>query len=108
MAVVSAVYFFADRRRPAYRFRLLCSAHGIAGIALYFGALALWAVSPTYRGPLAGWGYLILYLVPISLVVIALLRFRGPWLVHLLQVPNVCALIWAAFVGGMAVTGDWL
>jgi hypothetical protein len=107
MTGVSAVYFFAYRRRPAYGPRLLCAAHRLAGVALYFGALAFWAIRPAYR-PSFGWPYAALYLVSLALVVVAFIKFDGPKLVHMLQLPNVYAMYWSLFVGGMAVTGDWL
>jgi hypothetical protein len=107
MAGVSAAYYFAYRGRPAYGRRLLCAAHGVAGVALYFGALALWASNPVYRPSLA-WPYATLYLLPLALIVVALIKFTGPKLIHLLQLPNLCAMYWSLFVGGMAVTGDWL
>ena len=107
MIGVSAAYFFADRRRPAYGSRLLSSAHGLIGAMLYFGALELWAMSPTYR-PWLGWPYAALFLIPLSLIVVSFLKFQGPKLVHVLQIPNVLALFWACGVGGMAATGDWL
>jgi hypothetical protein len=34
--------------------------------------------------------------------------FAANLLIHALQIPNVAALLWVGFVGGMAITGDWL
>jgi hypothetical protein len=98
MIGVSVAYFVADVRRPAVRQRLL----------VYVGAfLVAWAVPLDYR-PYLAWPYAALLLVPLVLVGVSLVKFRGNRLVHLLQVPNMAALLWSAFVGGMAVTGDWL
>jgi hypothetical protein len=108
MIGVSVAYFVADVRRPAFRQRLWVSAHGLAGAALYFGAfLVAWALPLNYR-PYLALPYAALLLVPLVLVGVSLVKFRGNRLVHLLQVPNVAALLWSAFVGAMAVTGDWL
>ena len=107
MLGVSAAYFTAYRGRPAYGPRLLCSAHGFVGAALYVGALALWAVSPAYR-PSLGWPYAVSFLLPLVLIVLALIKFKGPKWIHLLQLPNLCAMYWSLFIGGMAITGDWL
>jgi hypothetical protein len=107
MAGVSAAYYFAYRGRPADCRRFLCAAHGFAGVALYFGALTLWALSPEYR-PWLAWPYAVLYLIPLSLVAVAFIKVNGSQLIHLLQLPNLCAMFWSLYVGGMAVTGDWL
>jgi hypothetical protein len=108
MIGVSLVYFFADRRRPAFRERLLVSAHGFAGGALYFGAFLVRWIQPDGYRPYLIWPYLVLLVVPLVLMGVALVKFRGSLLTHVLQVPNVAALLWTAFVGGMAITGDWL
>lgn len=106
MAAVSVTYFFADARRPAYAARVISSAHGVLGMLLYFGALVS-NPQPQYRPSLAI-AYLALYILPVAAIVVSFFTFRGPRLVHLLQIPNLLALYWALFVGGMAVTGDWL
>ncbi|HEY2865358.1 MAG TPA: hypothetical protein VGK37_17195 [Casimicrobiaceae bacterium] len=108
MVTVSAIYFFADQRRPAYADRLISSAHGIVGVLLYFGALAIWWSSPNEARPFLANPYAFLYLVPLGLIGVSLFRFRGPRFIHLLQLPNLAALAWALFVGSMAVSGDWL
>lgn len=108
MIGVSLAYFFADPRRPAVRERLLVSAHGLAGAALYFGAFAVAWFQPGGYRPYLGWPYAVLLLVPLALIGVSLFKFRGNRLTHALQVPNVVALLWSAFVGVMAITGDWL
>jgi hypothetical protein len=108
MIGVSLVYFFADTRRPALRERLLVSVHGVAGAALYVGAFVVAWLQPGGYRPYLAWPYFVLLLVPLALIGVALFKFRGNPLIHALQAPNVAALLWSAFVGGMAVTGDWL
>jgi hypothetical protein len=108
MAVVSAIYFFSDQRRPAYRARLISSSHGLIGVFLYFGAFAIgWVHSHEYR-PHLGAPYISLYFLPLSSIIIAFYEFQGPRSVHLLQIPNVVALTWSLFLGAMAITGDWI
>ena len=108
MAAVSATYFFADQRRPAFRARLISSAHGVIGVALYFGAMAVsWAQPHGYR-PYLGAPYLSLYVLPLIAIIVALFEFRGPRLIHLLQIANVAALTWSLFIGVMYITGHWL
>jgi uncharacterized membrane protein len=106
MFVVSLTYFLADARRPAYGVRAISSAHDILGLLLYFGAL-LSNTNPQYR-PYLAIPYAVLYILPVAAIVVSFFTFRGTRLVHLLQIPNLLALFWSLFVGGMAVTGDWL
>jgi hypothetical protein len=108
MIGASLAYFFADRRRPAFRERLLVSAHGIVGAAGYLGAFLVALIHPSGYRPYLAWPFAALWLVSLILVGVALVKFRGNPLVHALQVPNLAALLWSGFVGGMAVTGDWL
>jgi hypothetical protein len=107
MAGVSASYF-ALNRGGSPRERLWVAAHGIAGIVLYLGAFLVAWVDPNNYRPHLSIPYALLYLVPLALIVVAFRRFRGHWLVHALQGPNLLALLWALFVGSMAITGDWL
>ena len=68
MATISAIYFFADGRRPAYGDRLISSAHGIVGVLLYFGALAIWWSSPNQSRPSWQIPTRFCYLVPLALI----------------------------------------
>jgi Ni,Fe-hydrogenase I cytochrome b subunit len=52
--------------------------------------------------------FLVLLLLPLSLIVDSFFLFRGRRIFHWLQVLNILCLIWTGFVGGMAVTGHWL
>ena len=107
MTLVSFVYLVTDRGRP-YPARLLTSAHGIAGVVLYFAAFVVaWADPRGFRPHLAV-PYMLLYLIPVGLIALALRRFTGSRWVHTLQGLNVVAMLWALFVGSMAITGDWL
>ena len=105
---VSGTYFALGSPGQPLSRRLIASSHGAVGLLLYLVAFALmWHDPQGYRPQLAG-TYAFLFLVPIAFIVVALLIFDGPRWVHILQVPNVLALLWAYFVGGMAITGDWL
>ncbi len=107
MAVVSALYF-ALNRGANRRDRFLAAAPGIVGIALYFGAFLVGWLDPRGYRPYLAWPYAALYLIPLGLVVVAFRTFRGHWIIHASQGPNVLAFVWALFVGSMAITGDWL
>jgi hypothetical protein len=104
---VSGAYFALDSGEAPRRERLLVSAHGALGALLYLFALALWAVAPNWR-PWAAWPYLLAFSLPLASVLYALFRFRGPKVLHLAQLANLWAFAYALFIGGMAITGDWL
>ena len=108
MLSVSAAYFFADTRRPAYVARFVSSVHGLLGAALYCGAMTLFIVQPHTHRPQLGLPYAAMFVLPLAAVVASFLTFRGNRWIHLLQVINLLALAWALFIGLMAVTGDWL
>jgi hypothetical protein len=107
MVTISAVYFLLDRGAN-WQERLLTAAHGLAATILCVGAFLVAHFDPRGYRPYLAWPYAALYLLPVALVVVSLLRFRGPRVVHILQGPNLAAMLWAFFIGGMAVTGDWL
>ena len=53
-------------------------------------------------------GYLLLFVAPLASIAYALFRFTGPKLLHVTQLANLWGMFYAAFIGGMAITGDWL
>lgn len=106
MMLISALYFFASSRDLSLWSRLLTSAHGLVAAMLTMAAMVLYASSKSR--PIYGMPFLLLYFVPLGLVVASLWAYKGPKVVHVLQGPNVGAMAWSAFTGGMAVTGDWL
>jgi hypothetical protein len=108
MVAISVAYFFCDTRRPAYVQRVVSSAHGLLGSALYVGAMGLFMADPQEHRPSWGVPYALLFLLPLASVVMSFVTFRGNRLIHLLQPINLLAMVWALFIGAMAVTGDWL
>jgi hypothetical protein len=82
------------------------SAHGLTIATLYLGAIAVGQVGASkvkYGAPFA-----IAFLIPLVLMVYAIITFPGRRSVHWLQLLNLVALFWSAFIGTMAITGDWL
>lgn len=83
------------------------SFRGLAHIALLYMAalLVFWAglSKGSYAVP-----FMISLLVPLGLGVFSLFRYQGHKVVHWLQLLNVLCLAWTAFIGIMAITGDWL
>ena len=106
LLAVSGTYFFADRRNTDIVSRLLYSSHGAIACVLFAGAFLVAAVFQ----PRVGYGlpFLALYTVPLGVALASLIRYRGPKIVHLLQVPNICAMLFSLVIGHMAVTGEWL
>jgi hypothetical protein len=103
---ISVVYFLGSRSDDLMSRRFLTSAHGLAMCALYLVAMT---VSFTRQSNLRyGTSFALALLVPLALMVVSLLLYRGNKKLHWLQVPNAACLVWIGFVGGMAVTGDWL
>jgi len=107
MCAVSGAYYAFDIAEPKRRVRLMVSAHGVLGALLYLGALFCWFLSPIYR-PWATLPFFLTFVLPLSSIVYAFFRFRGPKVLHLVQLLNLSALAYALFIGGMAVSGDWL
>jgi hypothetical protein len=107
MFVISVAYFCLGHREANLWVRLFFSLHGLSATLLYIGALVLWQTTQTYR-PWAAWPYLLLHLIPVASVIFALVRFPGPKLLHFTQLLNLGCMLYTVFIGGMAVTGDWL
>jgi hypothetical protein len=104
---ISAAYFSFARNEKAPLVRIFVSAHGLVAAVFYIGALAIWELTGNYR-PWAAFPFLLLYLIPIASIVYSLIRFSGPKFLHVSQVANVICISYMLFIGGMAVTGDWI
>lgn len=104
--LVSGIYFRSSPSSVPLRMRLFASAHGIAIASLYFVAMGIWR-SGTSRASY-GIPFLCLLTIPLVLIGVSFFCFRGSRLLHLLQIVNLLCLVWTAFIGSMAVTGDWL
>jgi hypothetical protein len=105
-AGVSGIYFFTSPKAQPIGSRIAASAHGLTIAAIYFLAMTVfWAdkAQPMYGGP-----FVLLLLLPILLAVLSFFLYKGHKTVHLLQILNLLCLAWTFFIGGMAVTGQWL
>lgn len=104
--ITSIVYFRASPSTEPLAQRIAVSVHGAFISVLCIGAVLVGMVgSPR---PEFGETFRLLLLVPIALVVYSLWRFRGKRAVHFLQGINLLWLVFAFFLGGMAVSGVWL
>jgi uncharacterized membrane protein len=104
--VVSAVYFATSPRTQPLSLRLLVSSAGVLTAVVYCVAGAVALLKRPDRA--YGSAFAVALLLPISAMVLSLWLYRGKKVVHFLQIVNVACLAWTAFIGGMAVTGDWL
>lgn len=103
---ISAIYFAKSPRDQSLTDRIAASAHG-ASICLIY--LAAWLIALTRESAMRfGIPFLLLLLVPAILITVSFVFFKGPKSLHWLQLVNIACLLWTGFVGGMAVTGDWL
>jgi hypothetical protein len=103
---MSLIYFAASPNSQRVYARLFASSHGVVIALLYLaaGLVHEWKLSkPSYAAP-----FTVTLLLPLGLMLLSLFVYRGPKYVHGLQVVNLLCLFWTSFVGGMAVTGDWL
>jgi hypothetical protein len=102
-ALISVAYFRAGATDQSLSRRLLASAHGATISLLYCGA---WVVYLTHHGSDAfARPFAQIMTLPLALIVVALVVFRGRRIVHLLQVPNLLCLLWVWLRGTVVVTG---
>lgn len=103
---VSAIYFFTSPKTQPIGSRIAASAHGITIAVIYFFAMAVFRANKAQ--PMYGSSFVMLQLLPILLAVLSFFLYKGRKTVHLLQILNLICLVWTFFIGGMAVTGQWL
>jgi len=103
---ISVVYLWRSPKGQPVPQRLLVSAHGAAIAAIYLCAMYMWW-SGLSRANLA-LPFMFSLMIPLLLILVSFLKFEGPRSMHLLQLANLFCLGATFFIGGMAVTGDWL
>jgi len=103
---VSAVYFLRSPSNQALSKRMLASAHGLSISVIYLSAIAISWTKNADRT--LGRPFAMALVVPVVLIVISFALYRGKRATHWFQVLNFVCLGWVSFVGGMAITGDWL
>jgi hypothetical protein len=103
---ISVAYFLRSGADVSSLRRVATSAHGVVIAVLYVVAMLV-AVTRRYN-PALGTPFTLALALPVVLVAVSLLFYRGSRTLHWLQLPNVACLAWTAFMGGMAITGQWL
>jgi hypothetical protein len=105
MVVISVVYYVTNQS-DRIGIRLFVSAHGLLGAVVFSAAIATWVAKLSSVSLV--WPFTLLFVLPVASMLVSLVSHRGSKLVHLLLVPELMCLAWAWFVGGMAITSDWL
>jgi 4-hydroxybenzoate polyprenyltransferase len=105
-SAISLIYYHAASPTLARSMKLVVSAHGVSMAALYMVAMTIFWTDKAK--PMFALPYLCSLLMPAGLIIFSLFKFKGHRVVHWLQLINVACLLWVAFIGIMAVTGDWL
>ena len=103
MIVISAAYYFMDGSEHNDWVRLFVSIHGLAAAFLYVCALISKGNHPWMALP-----YLFAHMFPVASIIYGFFRFSGSKFLHLSQIVNVVCMMYTIFVGGMAISGDWL
>lgn len=104
--LTSVAYFKSSPKSESLNKRIIVSAHGVVIAALYMVAMTIfWAqkADPKFITP-----FLFSMVVPLLLITVSFIFYRGRKVIHFLQLLNLLCLGWTFFVGSMAVTGDWL
>jgi hypothetical protein len=107
VAAASSVFYF--RGSPVsepIKTRLLVSAHGVAILLLYLSAMTVFWTGHSSRNLAVP--FELACLIPIALMLVCFLIFRGNRITHIWLIVNTVCLILVWFFGGMAVTDDWL
>jgi uncharacterized YccA/Bax inhibitor family protein len=104
--LISVIYFRKSPRDQPLARRYLVSAHGVVIAVIYVAAILVWQVGSA-QDALAR-PFILICIIPVLLIVASFVWFRGPRYVHLLQLGNLFCLGATFFIGGMAVSGDWL
>jgi len=96
-------YFRSSTPTQSFARRALSSAHGIAIALLY---LCAWIVYVTHHANDA-WArpFGVLMVIPLGLIAMSFVVFRGRMMVHLLQLQLLLCLLWVWLRGTVIVTG---
>lgn len=103
---VSLVYLFTSPRTQPLPLRLLASCAGLLIAVIYCAVFGVALFRISSQG--FGLPFLFLLVLPLGAIALSFRYYRGSRVIHSLQLVNVAVLIWTAFIGGMAVTGQWL
>lgn len=103
---IGLVYFYKSPPSQPLAQRVIISCYGVSILLIYICAWAVFVTGLSNNSLISP--FLYTFIVPLILIVATFVLYRGPKWVHLLQIVNVIVLAWTYFIGGMAVTNDWL
>lgn len=101
----TTVLYWINSRNTGFT-KVAVSAHGASILVIFGAALALAYSEITHTKLLLP--YNVLLLVPLVSVLAAFKLYSGNKWLHICQLWNGFALLWASFIGSMAITNDWL
>ncbi len=102
-ALISVAYFRSSATTQSFARRVLASAYGIVIALFYLGA---WMVYLTHHAnDIWARPFTILMVIPLGLIAISFVAFRGRMMVHLLQLPLLLCLLWVWLRGTVIITG---
>ncbi len=103
---ISALYFFTSPAQQRLSMRLLASSHGVVTAALYIGALVISGLGASK--PSLGLPFSAGLIAPLVLIALSFFIYRGRGVNHIAHVLSLLCVAWTFFIGGMAITGNWL
>jgi lipopolysaccharide export LptBFGC system permease protein LptF len=103
---ISVVLFVKSPKEQSLAARGLVSLSGAITLLLYL--IAMWVFWSGRSARNYGSAFLVACLVPLVLIAVSILSFRGRRALLFIHFPNLLCLLWVWFVGSMAVTDDWL
>lgn len=101
---ISGLYWCKDTNKGLKH--VTVSAHSAFLLLILGLALAMGAFEFTNQISLVL--FYVLLSIPVFSMVFSLRYFTGSKWYHLTHIWNMAALLWTWFIGGMAITGDWL
>lgn len=104
--MVSYAYFLTAPETQPLKVRLLLSAHGAIAALILLVAMAIGFSGAHSRA--YGMPYMLAFLLPAASVIYSFVKFGGNKAIHLLQLINLPAMVFAILMGSMAITGAWL
>lgn len=102
--VISGLYWYTGKNRGFKH--VAVSAHSVLLLLILGFALTIGVFEFTNQICLVL--FYVLLSIPVLSIVLSLKYFTGSKWCHLTHIWNMAALFWTWFIGGMAISGDWL
>jgi hypothetical protein len=103
---VSVIFWLKDSNKPIIK--LLISMHSILLLLILVGAMYIGLKLQIYNNPYINIVFLLLLLISIASASTSIALFTGSKWYHLFHIWNLFAFLLTGFIGGMALSNDWL